>query len=154
MWKHLVARLRPKAWKQARASYGPEPSRRADEVGVPERVEAVLEGSAPYLLRDVIGLEALKALPAPLVPSRFVRDLPVTAAEVAAFVRERGLPRGFFPGKRLELREDEGRWVIVVRDERGGVDLEEAHPDRADAELAALRHYWPVLQPFVLGQLP
>jgi hypothetical protein len=153
MFETLIARVRRRSWREARVSYGPEPCRQADQVSVPERVEAVLEGSAKYLLRDVIGLEALRALPAALVPSRFVKELPVRAADVAAFVHERGLPRGFFTGKYIEVREQNDQWVIIIRGERGGVELEQAYELRSKAEVAALRYYWYSVQPFVLGEL-
>lgn len=135
----------------ARASYGPEPYRRADQVSVRERAEAVLEGSARHLLRDVIGLEAVRSLPVALVPARFMKELPVTAAEVSDYVVERGLPRGFFPGKSLEIAELGGSWRVVVRGERGGVEFEQFHESRCRAELAALGYYWSEYQPFIVG---
>lgn len=154
MFDRLIARMKGTSWRQSRVSYGPEPYRRAEQVSVIERVEAVLEGSARHLLRDVIGLDATRTLPVALLPARFMKELPVTAADVSTYVIERGLPRGFLAGRGLEIGELDGRWRVVIRGERGGVEFEESHESRTRAELAALRYYWWEFQPFVVGQLP
>ena len=150
--KSTLSMLRkPTPNELARESYGPEPYRAASEVSVNERVAAVLQGRAKFLLREVIGLSELKKLPEGLIAQRFRRELPVTADQVFRYIESQGLPKGFDDWG-IRLTESAGAWHLTEVDIRGPsppVPFSTKH----EAELAVLLLRRHTIEPFVSGTL-
>lgn len=137
--------------KFSRTSYGPEPYRTAAEVSLDERVVAVLEGQAKFLLREVIGLTALKKIPEGLIAKRFQAELPVKVDQVLEYIKSNGLPNGF-GGWGVQLKECFNGWQLIQIDDRGP-DALRIFATRYDAERALLLLCERTVQPYVIGAL-
>ena len=152
MFKSLLKFLfRPSRVDAVRATYGPEPYRAPADVPLTERITAVLDGSAKFLLRDVIGIQAISKLPNELIPRRFKSELPVTAEQVQNFVKENGLPKGALSWD-IEIQEVAGLWKLVIKDLRDANTIG-TFPLKRDAELSALQYLSNSIEPYIIGAI-
>jgi hypothetical protein len=147
---------RPSAYELARRSYGPEPRRRPEEVSKEERVEAVLHRTVKYLLRDVMGIEALMATSPNLYPAKFRALLPITETDVHSHVRAKGLPSSIVRYERPDntyygqwIYQVDQKWVLSSYDARGNRDDKE-FSSKWEAELDILRLWRSVLSEYVI----
>ncbi|MBK1890329.1 hypothetical protein Undi14_09770 [Undibacterium sp. 14-3-2] len=151
MFKSLLSFFfRPSRIDAVRPTYGFEPYRAPADVPLTERIIAVLDGSAKFLLRDVIGFQAISSLPNELIPSRFKSELPVTAEQVRNFVKENGLPKGALSWD-IEIQEAAGLWKLVIYDIRDANTVG-TFPSKRDAELNALQ-YLSNINPYIIGAI-
>jgi hypothetical protein len=139
---------------EVQATYGPEPRRRPEEVCKDERIESILTGTTKSLLREVMGLEAMKDLPEPLYPKKFRELLPTTAEEVRKYVRIHGAPKKIAiysepDGYGTWIFYKNGEWHVVEVDERG-MPYDQICKSKEEADLKALDSYLPVIDPFIV----
>jgi hypothetical protein len=138
---------------EVRATYGSEPRRKPDLVSKEERIESILLGTTKSLLREVLGLEAMRDLPEGLFPNKFKELFPTTADEIRKYVQAHGIP------KRMALYSEpdgvgtwiftrNGEWRVVEIDERG-LPFEQVCKTKAEADLKVLDSFLPVIDPFI-----
>ena len=144
----LLDILRTNQKADVRATYGPEPYRSAAEVSIAERATSVLDGSAKFLLREVIGLEEFRKVPETFIPKRFARELPLTADQLERHVYEHGLPEGFGG---MEIQHEFAAWHLVVFDRKP--EIRGIYASKSEAQLAAVRLCSQALQPYIHGRL-
>ena len=141
----LSGKTEPADYEMARASYGHEPYRTAQDVSIKERVEAVLSHNVKYILRDVIGLERLNAIKEQDFPKAFRKHLPVNSQEVMEYVREFGLPKriaiyGEPSGQGTWIHQTtNGNWVVSEIDERG-MQFDKQFHSKWDAEKSIIEY--------------
>lgn len=147
----LGIRRKPTLNELAGESYSAESYRAASEVSANERVAAVLQGRAKFLLGEVIGLSELKKLPEGLIAQRFRRELPVTADQVLRYIESEGLPKEFGDWG-IQLTESAGAWHLTEVDIRGSSPPVPFFT-RHEAELAMVLLRRQTIEPFVSGAL-
>lgn len=145
-WLAKLKRPHPRTtYELARASYGNEPYRMPADIGASERALAVMEGDTKGLLRQIIGVEAMRQLPETLYPKKFRELLPTTKQDLIERVIESGLP------SRLASYTDPDRgdsdiyvyqrqdmaWGLISIDERNN-KIEEIFPAKQEAELRVI----------------
>ncbi|MEQ1661271.1 MAG: hypothetical protein ABL877_01105 [Thiobacillus sp.] len=132
-------------YELARTSYGNEPYRTPAEISASERALAVMDGDIRGLLRQVIGIEAMRQLPETLHSKKFRELLPTTKQNLLDRVIELGLP------PRLASYTDPDRgdsdnyiyqrpdmsWGLISIDERLN-KIEEIFPTKQEAELRVI----------------
>lgn len=148
MLQKLLNILRRNANADVRATYGPEPYRSAADVSIEERATSVLDGSAKFLLREVIGLQEIRKVPEPLIAKRFVRELPLTAEQLERHVYEHGLPKGFGG---VEIRQESTAWHLISFDRTP--EIRGTYASKGEAQVAAIRFCRLAVEPYINGRL-
>ncbi len=133
------------AYELVRASYGNEPYRTPADISASERALAVMEGDIQGLLRQVIGIEAMRQLPETLYPKKFRELLPTTKQDLLERVIESGLPSRLASytdpdwggsDNYIYQRQDMA-WGLISIDERNN-RIEEIFPTKQEAELRVI----------------
>lgn len=155
MWLYKLFNCfkRQTSFSDARKTYGDEPYRTPAEVTIEERIQAIFDGTTKYLLRDVLGFEAVKNIPEPLHAKKFRELFPTTGYQIREYIRIQGVSKRVAiysvpDGQGTWIFQENNKWQLVDIDERG-MPYEQTFQNKWEADIKALNQYWPVIESFI-----